>query len=359
MLKDFTGDVQREIRRIHHALDEAEVLMHQLVALLHDHDAVGVERDAALVVAGEDVLVLLARDKQHRLVAHRALGIDAHQGAGVLAVAVLFLVPCDAVVVRHLGFGPLPDRDAGVDDLVLRHHTVVVLGRAVVVLFFGLKTLLVLDVHADRPADIVGVFLHQRLDLPDLQIGSVNLVVRVFLDVHDDIGPDGVAVTGRDGVAVRALAVPFHALGLAELAGDHGHLIGDHERGVKAHAELSDDGEILILCLFAVHFALELEGTALGDDAEVVLRFRHGHADAVIAHGDGTGILVQDDVDPEIVTVQTHRIVREGQIAELIDCVGCVGNNLAQENLFIRVDRIDHQVEKTLGFCLELLFCHF
>ena len=309
MLQNLARDVQREVRRVHHALYKAEILVHQLVALLHDHHAVGVERDRALVVAGEDVLVLLPGDKEHRLVAHRALRVDANQRARVLAVAVLLLVPGDAVVVRHLGLRPLPDGDAGVYNLVLRYHTIIVLGRAVVVLFFCFKAFLVLDVHTDRPTDIVGVFLHQGLDLPDLQVGAVNLVVGVFLDVHDDIGADGVAVTGRDGIAVCALAVPLHTLGLTELAGDDGHLIGNHERGVEAHAELADDGEILILRLFAVHFALELEGTALGDDAEVGLRLRHGHTDAVIPHGDGTGILVQDDVDPEIVPVQAYRVI--------------------------------------------------
>ena len=216
-----------------------------------------------------------------------------------------------------------------------------------------------LDIHADRPADIVGVFLDQGLDLPDLQIRTIDLIIGVFLDMHDDIGTDGVTVTGCDGVAVRALAVPFHTLGLTELAGDHGNLVGDHERGVKAHTKLAYNGEILILCLFTVHLTLELEGTALGNDAKIILRFRHGHANAIIPHGDGSGCLVQDDVDPEIIPVQAYGVVGQRQIAELVDRIRSVRNNLTQKNLFIGVDRIDHQVEKTLGFCFELLFCHF
>ena len=107
------------------------------------------------------------------------------------------------------------------------------------------------------------------------------------------------------------------------------------------------------------HLAFELKRTALCNDAEVVLRFGHGHADAVVPHGDGTGVLVRNDVDPEIIPVQANGVVGQRQVAELVNRIGCVGNNLTQENLFIRVDRVDHQVEKTLGFCLELLFCHF
>ena len=103
MLQDLTGDIQAQIRGIHNTLYKLEVLMHQFVTLLHDHHAIRIERDTALVVAGEDILILLAGDEKHRLVAHRALGVDAHQGAGVLAVPVLFLVPGNAVVVRDFG----------------------------------------------------------------------------------------------------------------------------------------------------------------------------------------------------------------------------------------------------------------
>ena len=42
MLQELTGNVQREIGGVDNALDELKVIMDELVALLHYHDAVGV-----------------------------------------------------------------------------------------------------------------------------------------------------------------------------------------------------------------------------------------------------------------------------------------------------------------------------
>ena len=356
VLQQLTGDVQAQVGGIHHALDEIKIVVHQLVALLHDHDAVGVERDATLIVTGKHVFILLPGDKQHRLIAHRALGVDAHQRNGILAVVVLLLVPGDAVIVGHLALRALPNGNHAVDGLVLRDHLVVILRAAVVVFLAGLEALLVLHVHLDRPAHIVGILAHQRLELPDLQVRAVNLIVRVGLEVHDHIGADGLLVDLGDGVAVRAGALPLHALLLAVFAGEHGNLVGHHEGGIEAHAELTDDAQILGLLL--LHLALELIGAGLGDDAQVALGLGQAHPDAVVAHSDGARFFVGDQVDAEIVAVEAHVLVGQGKIAELVDRVGRIGEDLTQEDLFVGVNGIDHQVKESLALGLELFFAH-
>ena len=153
-----------------------------------------------------------------------------------------------------------------------------------------------LNVHFDGPAHIVGVFLHQGLQLPDLQIGAVDLLLGVGLDVHNDIGAGVFSLAGGDRVAVSAAALPLHALVAAVFAADDRDLVRHHKGGIEAHAELADDGDILP-GLFLVHFVLELVGAALGDDAQVVFGLLHGHADAVIPDGDGARFFVDDDVD--------------------------------------------------------------
>ena len=332
--------------------------MHELVALFHYHNAVGVERYAGLAVAGVSCGAALTGDEQQRFVGHGALGVDADKGAGILLLVVLFFVEGDAVVVRHLAAAALPDGNHAVYRLVLGDDAVVVLGLAFVVGFAGLEALLPLNVHLYRPADIVGVLLDKRLDFPCLEVGAVQLLVGVVLDVHDDVGADALALTWGDGVAVRAGAFPFDALLLAVLAGDNGDLIGDHEGRVEADAELTDDGDVLALGLFGVKLALELIGAALGDDAEVVLGFLLSHADAVVAHGDGALVLVDDDVDMVVGAAETDLVVGQRQVAQLVDSVGCVGDYFAQEDFFIGVNRVDHQVKQTLGFCLELFLSH-
>ena len=188
--------------------------------------------------------------------------------------------------------------DHAVDRLGLNNGLVFVFRQAVVVLLAGLLALLSRHVHADRPAHIIGIFAHKGLELPDLEIGAVKLVVRIFFQVHDHVGADALTLAGADGIAVDAGALPFHALLLAVLAGDDRDLVRDHEGGVKAHAELADNGQILALALF--HLVLEIQRAGLCDHAQVVLRFLLGHADAVVADRERARFLVGDDLDAEI-----------------------------------------------------------
>ena len=174
--------------------------------------------------------------------------------------------------------------------------------------------------------------------------------------MHDDVRADALALAGRDGVAVRAGALPLHAALLAVLAGDDRDLVRDHEGGIEAHAELADDGQIVALSLF--HLVFEVQRAGLRDHAEIVLALLRAHADAVVAHGQGARFLVGDHVDVKIVAAQPDLVVGQREIAEFVDRVRGVGDDLAQEDLLVRVDRVDHQIQQTLRFGLELFFGH-
>ena len=43
LLQRFTADVQAQILAVHNALDEAEIVRQQIAALLHDHNAGGIQ----------------------------------------------------------------------------------------------------------------------------------------------------------------------------------------------------------------------------------------------------------------------------------------------------------------------------
>lgn len=156
--------------------------------------------------------------------------------------------------------------------------------------------------------------------------------------MHDDIRADGVLVAVGDGVAVSAGALPLNAGLIAVLAADDGDLVGYHERRVEAHAELTDDGKILALGGGSVHLALELIRAGLCDNAEVCLSLRLGHADAVVGHGDEALVLIDGDADAVIGSVKADLIVGQRQVAQLVDCVGCIGDNLTQEYLLVGVN---------------------
>ena len=50
-LQDLARDVQRQVGRIDHALDEAQVGRHQLLGVVHDEDALDVQLDAGALLA--------------------------------------------------------------------------------------------------------------------------------------------------------------------------------------------------------------------------------------------------------------------------------------------------------------------
>ena len=270
----------------------------------------------------------------------------------------LFLVKRDALLIGRLLAAALPDGDHAVDGLLLGLGDHLHLRLAVFVLLAGVDPVALLDVHDDRPADVVGVLADEHHELPVFEVGGVFLARLVGLDVHDDVGADSVLLRIGDGVAVRAGADPLIGSVAAVGAGDDRDLIGDHERRVEADAELTDDVDGGVLLRTLAETVLELQRAAACDDAEVAVKLFLGHADAVVGHGDRARLLVGDDADLEVAARNAHVFIRERLVAELVDRVRGVRNDLAQEDLLVRVDRVDHHVEQLFGFCLELFLCH-
>ena len=181
------------------------------------------------------------------------------------------------------------------------------------------------------------------------------LVLGVVLQVHDDLGARRVLIAFGDGVAVGPGGLPLIGGVAAELPGADRHLVADHEGGVEAHAELADDVGVLGV---VSHLLLELVGAGGGDDAQVVLQVLLVHADAVVRHGDGPGVLVHAQFDLEVLPGQLHAVVRQGLVAQLVAGVAGVGDDLPEKDLLMGVNGVDHQVQQALGLRLELFLRH-
>ena len=358
VLQHLARDVQRQVGGVDHAARERVARRQKIGASVHDHDAGAVELETGVGVARVHICRDLGRDEQQRAVGDQTLGVDADDGQRVVIVVELFLVKCDALLIGRLLAAALPDGDHAVDGLLLGLGDHLHLRLAVFVLLAGVDPVALLDVHDDRPADIVGVFADEHHELPVFEVGGVFLARLISLDVHDDVGADGVLLRLGDGVAVRAGADPLIGGVAAVGAGDDRDLVGDHERGVEADAELTDDVDGGILLRALAEIVLELQRAAARDDAEVAVELLLGHADAVVGHGDRARFLVGDDADLEVAARHAHVFIRERLVAELVDCVRGVRDDLAQEDLLVRVDRIDHHVEQLFGFCFELFLCH-
>ena len=359
VLEHLPGDVQAQIRGVHHAPDEPEAVGQQIAALVHDHHAVGVEPQPGDVIPGIEIIGGPGGDEQQAAVAHSAFGVDPDHGHGVFRIPEGLFVEFYAVLVGGLLAAPLPQRHHGVDDLLRPGLPPGDLGDAVFVGLAGLHLLGGLHHGVNGPADVVGVFFHQLLDLPGGEIVAVALLVGVVLQLQYHVGAYAFLLAWGDGVAVGALALPAVGALLAVGPGDHRDALGHHERGIKAHAELTDHIDIGVLPLLIVHALLEGQGAGLGNDAQVVFQLLSGHAHAVVGHGEGALIFVGEDPDAEVAPGHAHLVIRQGQEAQLVDGVGGVGDELPEKDLLMGVDGVDHHVQQPPGFRLKLFLRHF
>ena len=160
-----------------------------------------------------------------------------------------------------------------------------------------------------------------------------------------------------NGVGAVAAGLPLDRFAVAGFAGEQLDLVGHHEGGVEADAELTDQflghvGVFRVLQLLA-----QFGGTRLGERADQVDHLGAGHADAVVADGQGAGVGVHVDLDVQIRregVVGVQVFVLERLDAQLVQRVRRVGDQLPQERVLVRVDRVDHQVQELTRLGLEL-----
>ena len=278
VLEDLAGDVQRQVVGVHDTLDEAQVVGHERFAVVHDEHPLDVQLHAAPGLAGEQVEGCLRGDEQQRLVLEGAFGAHVDRLGGRQPVVADLLVELVVLVLGHLGARPGPQR-------LHRIERVDLVGG----LALGVGTL---GGHSDRPADEVRVLLD---DLTDLRLGQVvgKPVLAVGgLEVQRDRGAHGQVVDGLDGVGALAVGLPLGTGVGTRPPGAQGDLVGNHERGVEAHAELPDQalGGGGVLGLLDL---LQQAGRAgLGDGADQLHEIVPGHADPVVTDGQGAGVLV-------------------------------------------------------------------
>ena len=122
LLQDLAGDVERQVVRVDDALDEAQVLGDERLAVVHDEHALDVELHAALGVAHEQVHRRVARQEQQRLVLERALGGQPDGLQRLAPVVADVPVELGVLLVGDLLLRARPQRLARVDASPVRRR---------------------------------------------------------------------------------------------------------------------------------------------------------------------------------------------------------------------------------------------
>ncbi len=352
LLQHLARDVELEVRRVDDAADEAEILRQQVLALLHDLDALDVELQPRLRGDVIEVVRRGRRDEEQGLVLDPPLGLvlDRLQRLGPVVGDVL--VELLVLVLGDLGGGPRPDRLHRVEDLLLERHLGLLAGLLLLGEILDLRVLL--GREDDRVADEVRVAADDAADHP--AVGEVvHAVVFVLgLQVEGDRGAAAGLLGLFDGVGAVAGGLPA---GGGRLAGPAGHqldALGGHERGVEADAELADQLRDRLLRLPLLQALGELAGAGLGDRPDVGDHLVAAHADAVVPDGQGARVAVRLQADLERLVAGEKLRLRQRLEAEPVEGIGRVRDQLAEKDLLVRVQRMDHQVEELLGLGLKL-----
>ncbi len=328
LLQQFARDIQRQVAGIDDSLDEAQVQGQELLSVVHDEHAPYVELEPPRGVALPQVERGLRRHVQEAGVLALALDAIVAPDQRVGPVMADVAVEGAVVLIADLGARPRPQGLCLVDGLVLEIRPL-------------------LD-HADREGDVIRVTPHQRAQAP-----GVGKFARVRLQVQDHGGAAWRTFHRFHGEFPVGAGLPADTLCRRQVRAAAVDLdpLGDDERRIETDAKLAD--QLGVALLVAGQAAEEFGGAGLGDGAQMGDRFLAAHPHAIVAHAERAGRGVEVDPDGEFRLIGQQLRGTEGQEAQPVVGIGGIGNQLAQEDLPVAVEGMDHQLQELAHFGLE------
>jgi len=204
----------------------------------------------------------------------------------------------------------------------------------------------ILASHDDRYGNMIGMGAHDVF-----QARPVEKFLRILGDAQHDPRAALQTVGLADFEAALAVAGPTPALYVAGLAREDVDLVGDHERGIKADAELADQRQVFLGV--ALHLFQERACARFGDRAQILDQVRSVHADAVVGNRQRAGVLVDRKADLEggVIGQQVGR--RQRGVAQPIARVRRVRDQFAQKDVLLAVERAGDDIQQSADFSLK------
>ena len=202
----------------------------------------------------------------------------------------------------------------------------------------------------DRQGDVIGVGLDDALEPRLLQE-----LVLAPPELEGNGRTAARAAALGDSEAAQPVRHPGPGLFLTGLAALDGDLAGDHEGGVEADAELPDQAHPVRPGFVLGHLLEEAGGAGAGDGAEIGDELVAIHADAVVTHAERPGLRIDRDTDAELGLVGDELGAGEREIAQAVAGVRGVGDELAQEDLLLAVERVGDDMQQLGDLGLEIM----
>ena len=212
VLKDFTRHVQRQIVGVDQAADEAQVVRHKLLSVIHDENALYVQLQAVFMVAIPHIPWRLRRDIQQAGVLLLAFNAVVAPGQRIAVVMGNMLIKLVVLVVFDFRLIARPQRLGFVNFLPGND--------GFTVHFFAF-----FNFHRQR--DVIGVFADDRTHAP-----VVEKIILTFAQVQRDLGTAIGFVNVGNGIFAFAGGLPEYAIfcAVSRRAGTYGDFIGDNKR---------------------------------------------------------------------------------------------------------------------------------
>merc|ERR1719298_47194 len=375
LLQRLARNVERQVLRIDDALDKGEPLGDQVLAVVHDEDAAHIQLDVARV------LLLGLKQVKGGALGHKkdggelelALDAEVLHGQVLLPIVGERLVEGAVLLLGHLLRLARPDRLLLVHQVPLVGHLLhllllLLLLRvllldlldlglvALLLVLLLLLLLLVVVVHllvdrllgpqADRVVDELAVLLDEVLEAALLEVLEL-----VLLEVARDLGAAAQRLRLRvllHGERAAGRRLPNELVIVVVLRRDD-DAVGDEVRGVEADAELANHVDVGA----RLHRLHERLGARLHDRAKVGDHLGLGHAHTRVDDRQGVVGLVGDEADVELGVGVKDGLVRQRLVADLVERVARVRDQLAQEDLLVRVERVDDERHELVDLSLE------
>ena len=182
---------------------------------------------------------------------------------------------------------------------------------------------------------------------------AAQQVTVIVTQVQRDSGATARLLGRFQRVLAAAVGGPTDRLARGQAGPPRGqlHPVRHDERGVEAHPELPDEGRVLPL--IARQGLEELPCSRLGDGADVLDHLGPAHPDPVIGDRDRRRVHVDPDADLQWPLVLRVLALGQQLQPQPVDGIRRVRDQLAQEDLLVAVQRIDHQVQELDHLRLE------
>ena len=262
VLQEGTGDVERDIGAIDHAVQQHQKFRDDFLDVIRDIYLIAIQLDLSalelhlLFHLGEIEDALQAERILHVQVDPEERLVEVHERIAVEGLVLLFRALLGLFEIERVRI---------VDGLI--------------VLSLGIQVDLIRHEGAIFAQEIAHDVLFEELLL--------------FLGkVHDDLRPARLLVAVADRISGVAVRFPMHAdRALFIRLREDLDILGDHIGGIEPKSEMPDDA--VAACLFV--FIDEIRSARKSDLRDVLFHLVFGHADAVVLNGQRLCVFVDGD----------------------------------------------------------------